>query len=119
MKPCPRCGNYDYREARQCPQYEGEPVCIRCCHECDYYDPDPLGLTCRYHLSHPKTNWELEIKKIDQQITYAETRVRRLYELNWPKKAERLEVDVRNLMVQKKKLEEKKSAENKKAGRKT
>ena len=44
-----------------------------------------------------------------------EGKVRRLYELNWPKKAEVLELEVRRLMAEKKKIEEKydKAAEDK------
>lgn len=111
MKPCPKCGNYDYRESRQCPQYNGEPVCIRCCMECGYYDPDPMGLRCRYHLSHPRANWDAEIKKVDQQIVHAEAKVRRLYELNWPKKAEQLELDVKSLIARKQELEKRRDEE--------
>lgn len=34
---CPGCGNKHFRESRQCPLYEGEPVCITCCQNCEFY----------------------------------------------------------------------------------
>lgn len=107
MTPCPKCGNYDYRVSRQCPQYGGEPVCIRCCYECIYYDPKSMGPKCRWYLSHPQTDWAAEIIKVQQQIIHTENRVRRLYELNWPKKAAALEIDLKNLYAEKRKLEAK------------
>lgn len=107
MTPCPKCGNYDWRSGRQCPQYGGEPVCIRCCRECIYYDPEPMGLACRWYLSHPQVNWATEIIKVQQQITHTENRVRRLYERNWPKKAAALEIDLKKLYAKKRELEAK------------
>lgn len=55
MYVCPKCGNMDVRESRQCPKLSGRPVCIRCCHECIEYDRDP-GSTwpCRYYINHPE-----------------------------------------------------------------
>ncbi len=113
---CPKCGS-DYREARQCPQYDGQPVCIRCCRECSYYEYGAAGMLCRYHLIHQKTNYTQELRKIDQQIEYAQQRVRRLYEINWPQKAARMELEVSALLRKKRELERKrKNEELKKTG---
>lgn len=113
MIVCPKCGS-DYREARQCPQYDGQLVCIRCCRECCYYNLE--NYQCRYHLSHPRFDYDKELRKIDQQIEYAQQRVRRLYEKNWPKKAEKLELDVSALLRKKRDLERKRNEELKKTG---
>ncbi len=114
MTVCPKCGS-DYREARQCPQYDGQPVCIRCCHECCYYNP--ANYQCRYHLCHPQIDYDREIRLLDQQITNAERKVRRLYEKSWPKKAERLELDISALLRKKREVERKrKNEEFKKTG---
>ena len=106
MIPCPKCGNYDYREARQCPQFDSEPVCIRCCHECCYYDFE--NYHCRYYLSHPRVDYDRELVLVNQQISAVEQKVRRLYEINWPKKAEKLERDIAKLMRKRRELERKK-----------
>lgn len=107
MTPCPKCGNYDYREGRQCPEYGGKTVCITCCMECVYYSREVIGPACRWHINHPQVNWAAEVIKVQQQITHTERRVRRLYELNWPKKAAAVEVDLKNLYAKKRKLEAK------------
>ena len=82
MTPCPKCGNQHYKESRQCPEHSGLPVCIRCCRECAYYDPDPCGLKCRWYINHQETDYQSEIEKINQKINHMEGKVRRLYELN-------------------------------------
>lgn len=114
---CPKCGNQDDRISRQCPQMDGQAVCIRCCTECCYYDPDPVSIyACRYHICNPQISWDAEIQKIEQQITYTENRIRRLYERNWPKKAELLEVDLAKLIRKKREMKRKQDEENQKAG---
>lgn len=112
MIACQKCGNTNWMEGRQCPQYDGEAVCIRCCYECCYYDPE--NFRCRYHLSHPQIDFDKEIKLVEQQIVDTERKVRRLYEINWPKKAEKLERDIAKLMRKKRELERKKNEETKK-----
>lgn len=114
MIPCPKCGNYDYRESRQCPEYEDEPVCIRCCYECCYYNAE--NHYCQYRLSHPKIDYNREIRLVEQQINVAEQKVRRLYEKNWPSKAERLERDVALLMKKRRDLERKRDEKAEKTG---
>lgn len=48
---CPKCGESDAREWRQCPEHGGEPVCVNCCKICSYYDTDGRSIyTCRYWL---------------------------------------------------------------------
>lgn len=111
MTVCPKCGS-DYREGRQCPQYDGQAVCIRCCRECGYYQHDAMSAPCRYHLHHPRVDYVQEIRKVDQQIEYAQQRVRRLYEINWPQKAARLELEVSALLRKKRELERKKKDED-------
>lgn len=115
MTVCPKCGS-DYREARQCPQYDGQPVCIRCCRECGYYEYSDAGMLCRYYLSNPKLDYDQDLRKIDQQIEYAQQRVRRLYEINWPQKAARMELEVSSLLRKKRELERKRNEEFKKTG---
>ena len=111
MIPCPKCGNYDYRVSRQCPEYGGEAVCIRCCAECADYSNDLIGPACRWDINHPQVNWAAEVVKVQQQIIHTENRVRRLYELNWPKKAAALEVNLKNLYAKKRELEAKRNEE--------
>lgn len=112
MITCPKCGNYDYRESRQCPQFDGHPVCIRCCYECSYYDAETYH--CLYHLSHPRVDYDREICLVEQQIISAERKVRRLYEKNWPGKAEKLERDVALLLRKRRELERKRNENAKK-----
>ena len=53
MYVCPNCGSISPRETRQCPKLNRKPVCIRCCHECTLYDPDPQSSwTCRYYIEY-------------------------------------------------------------------
>lgn len=106
MMPCPECRNENYKEARQCPKHNGKPVCIWCCRKCIYYDPDPLGIKCGWNIKHRTETPKEEIEKIEKQIIHAEAKVRRLYKLNWPRKAEVLELEVRRLMAEKRRIEE-------------
>jgi hypothetical protein len=54
MYVCPKCGNMDVRETRQCPMFDCKPVCVRCCKECLYYDSDPRDpWACRFYINNP------------------------------------------------------------------
>ncbi len=47
---CPICGIVA-KETRQCPKYDGKPVCAAHCYQCKYYDADPrITITCRWHI---------------------------------------------------------------------
>lgn len=51
MYKCPKCGNLNPRETRQCPLMARQAVCIRCCQECNYYEPDPATMwVCTYYI---------------------------------------------------------------------
>ena len=116
MIPCPRCGNQDYREARQCPQYDGRPVCIRCCQECGYYDPSPMALHCRWHIHHPKPDYRAEIEKLTRQIRTKERQVEHFYQENKPWIAEKIEAELSWIRHDRRELEKKRDEEVKKNG---
>ncbi len=112
---CPKCGS-DYREARQCPQYDGKPVCIRCCRECGYYDPAPMGLRCRWYIHHPRIDYRSEIEKLNRQIQTKERQIERFYENNKPWVAEKIEAETSWLRNDRREMERKQNEEDKKNG---
>ncbi|NBH61595.1 hypothetical protein D1155_08030 [Anaerotruncus sp. 80] len=116
MIPCPKCGNFDYREGRCCPQYDGKPVCIRCCRECGYYNPSPMGLHCRYYIYNPRPDYDGEIDKLRRQIEIKERQAEHFYRDNKPWIAEKIEREVSWLRGQKREWERKRDEETKKAG---
>lgn len=116
MIPCPKCGNLDYHAARQCPQYDGAPVCTRCCMECAYYDPSPMGLHCRYHIYNPKPDYRGEIEKLSRQIAVKERQIKHFYQNDKPWIAEKNERETSWLRAKKREWERKRDEETKKAG---
>lgn len=116
MTPCPKCGNMDYRVSRQCPKMDGEAVCVRCCTECCYYNPDPMGLACRYYIYNPKPDYRGEIYKLDRQIETKERQVEHFYSSNKPWIAEKIEAELGWIKRQKAELEKKRDEEIKKTG---
>ncbi len=116
MIPCPKCGNFEYRESRQCPQYDGAPVCIRCCQECGYYDPSPMGLPCRYYIYNPRPDYDGEIDKLRRQIEIKERQIEHFYQNDKPWIAEKIEREASWLRGQKREWERKRDEETKKAG---
>lgn len=81
MYVCPKCGNMDAREWRQCPLIDGAAVCIRCCSECHYYDPDPRDpWACRFYIMHQE-RYHAPVSKTEA-LNYTETireRIREKY----------------------------------------
>ena len=116
MIPCPKCGNFEYRESRQCPQYDGAPVCIRCCQECGYYDPSPMGLPCRYYIYNPRPDYDGEIDKLRRQIEIKERQIEHFYQNDKPWIAEKIEREASWLRAKKREWERKRDEETKKAG---
>lgn len=105
---CPACGNTQYKESRQCPMFEGTPICISCCYRCAYYNPEVGALKCRYYIYHPKIDYDGEIEKIDQQIHHKMQKIEHFYQKSMPRVAEKIELEVIRLGQQKKELEHKK-----------
>ncbi|MDY5463201.1 hypothetical protein [Hornefia butyriciproducens] len=63
---CPICGIVA-KETRQCPKYDGKPVCAAHCYQCKYYDADPrITITCRWRIYNKK--------KIDNETMIANLR---------------------------------------------
>ena len=102
---CPQCKSTSFRESRQCPKFDGEPVCITCCRACEYYNFGH-GLTCMYHVRNPGPKpWD-EIEKLNKSISYKMRQVEHFYQTNRPKVAEKIEFEVITLMAKKRELEE-------------
>ena len=87
MIPCPKCGNLDYHVARQCPQFDGAPVCIRCCAECTYYESNAILYPCRYHIYNPKPDYDGEIEKLSRQIETKERQIIKMISRGLQKKS--------------------------------
>ncbi|MBR3785989.1 MAG: hypothetical protein IKJ77_06270 [Firmicutes bacterium] len=102
---CPACGNTQYKESRQCPKFEGTPICISCCYRCAYYNPEVGALKCRYYIYHPKIDYDGENEKIDRQIRHKMQQIEHFYGKSMPRVAEKIELEVINLMAKKKELE--------------
>lgn len=116
MIPCPSCGNQEYHESRQCPKYDGQSVCIRCCRECGYYDPSPMALRCRWHISHPRQDYQAEIEKLTRQIRIKEKQAEHFYKNDQPWIAEKIEAELSWIRHDRRKMEEKRDEELKKTG---
>ena len=104
--PCPNCASTDYKESRQCPRFDGKPVCITCCRACEYYNFGH-GLTCMYRVRNPMPNYRDEIEKLNKSISYKMRQVDHFYQSNRPRVAEKIEFEVISLMAKKKELEDK------------
>lgn len=114
---CPKCGNQDDRVSRQCPKMDGQAVCIRCCTECCYYDPDPVSIyACRYHICNPKPDYKGELYKLDRQIATKEKQIDHFYRTNKPWIAQKIESELSWVRRQRAELEEKWNEEIKRAG---
>lgn len=107
MMKCPHCGSGSFKEARQCPRYEREPVCITCCHSCEYYFRDT---GCRWYAVHPPVIDEDEKKRrrimaLDNQIRNKRKQIEAMYKRNRPKFAEKMEQELWLLLREKKGIE--------------
>lgn len=105
MIPCPNCASTNYKQTRQCPKYDEEPVCITCCYSCKYYGGHSASLKCRYHIHNPKPDYKAEIEKLDRQMHYKMQRIEHFYSTNRPRVAERIEFEVITLKAKKNELE--------------
>lgn len=66
---CPKCGESDAREWRQCPEHGGEPVCVRCCKACSYYDPNGMSIyTCRFWIVNRKARDGKMIRQLREML---------------------------------------------------
>ena len=63
---CKTCGK-SYHEGRQCPEHNGEIVCIACCKKCSYHRDRDYGNPCTWHEYHKREDDEAEIRKLDKQ----------------------------------------------------
>lgn len=102
---CPQCKSTSFKESRQCPKFDGEPVCITCCYSCKYYGGHSANLKCRYHIHNPKPDYKGDIEKVDRQIHYKMRQIEHFYSTNRPRVAEKIEFEVIDLMAKKKELE--------------
>lgn len=66
---CPKCGESDAREWRQCPEHGGAPVCVHCCEVCSYYDTSGLSIyTCRYWIENRKARDKKMIRQLREML---------------------------------------------------
>ena len=73
---CPNCGSLNYKETRQCPRYRGDPVCIKCCYRCKYYNHDSNNLyICKFYIEHPQLKG---VPTKEQELEYIEKIRKRL-----------------------------------------
>jgi len=114
---CPKCGSEHFKESRQCPEFNSEPVCIRCCTECHYYDPAG-GIACRWHIINDvRRDYSGDIYKLSRQIDSLEKLSLWLYRNNKPNAASAEEFKMLQLIGEKRRLEEERDAEeNKRPG---
>lgn len=59
---CPSCKSTEYKEARQCPLYDGKAVCIDCCRKCAFYSKDNL-YACGFYIKRRATSVDIELAK--------------------------------------------------------
>lgn len=102
MIPCPKCGNDDYNESRQCPAFGGKPVCITCCYNCEDYDPE--NFQCRWHLRHPAIDHKGEVYKLDRLIDKKAKQMEHFYLNNKPWVAVKIEHEMNYLKRQRAEL---------------
>jgi len=108
---CPKCGSEHFRESRQCPEYNSEPVCIDCCIKCSYYDRDG-GIACRWYVENDaRRDYSGDIYKLSRQIDTLEKRSLWLYRNNKPNAALAEEFKMMQLISEKKRLEVERDAE--------
>lgn len=105
---CPACGSTRFKESRQCPKYDGTPVCISCCYRCSYYNPEVGALKCRYYIYNPWIDYDGEIEKVSRRIHHKEKQIAHFYQKSMPRVAQRIEIEVMQLLKEKKELEHKK-----------
>ena len=107
---CKICGR-EYREGRQCPEHDGEIVCIACCKKCSYHRDRDYGNPCTWHKYHKKIDYETEIRKLDLQIEALRQKVRYYYERSWTDSARKKEHEVEMLLRIKRRLMEERDNE--------
>lgn len=111
MIACPKCGNLGSKHWRQCPQMNSQPVCLRCCMECGYYDPGNL-FPCRYHIENPRPDYAGELYKLNNRIARKKEQIERFYRMNKPWVANRMEGELQLMYRDLKSLKEKKDEED-------
>ena len=107
---CKTCGK-SYHEGRQCPEHNGEIVCIACCKKCSYHRDRDYGNPCTWHKYHKKVDYEAEIRKLDRQIEALRQKVRYYFERSWTESARKKEHEVEMLLRMKRKLMEERDNE--------
>lgn len=105
---CPSCKSTAFKESRQCPRYDGKPVCIDCCYSCQYYNSEVGNLKCRFYIYNPKIDYDADIEKVTRQIRYKMSLAEEFYEKSMPRVAEKIELEIIKLTAQKRELENKK-----------
>lgn len=106
MISCPKCGSEDYHESRQCPAFDGRPVCISCCYSCEDYNSE--NYRCNWHIRHPKPDHRGELYKLDNLINKKAAQMQWYYEHNKPWIAEKIEAEMNYLKRQRTTLQEEK-----------
>ena len=102
---CKICGR-EYREGRQCPEHDGEIVCISCCKKCRYHRDRDYGNPCEWHRYNKKIDYDVEIKKLDLQIEALRQKVRYYYKRSWTDSARKKEHEVEMLLRLKRRMME-------------
>lgn len=101
----------EYREGRQCPEQDGEVVCVACCKKCRYYRDRDYGNPCDWHRYNKKVDYDAEIKKLDCQIEALRQKVRHYYERSWMQSARKKEHEVDMLLRLKRRMMEERDNE--------
>ena len=107
---CKICGR-EYREGRQCPERDGEVVCIACCKKCSYHRNRDYGNPCEWHRYNKKIDYDVEIKKLDLQIEALRQKVRYYYKRSWTDSARKKEHEVEMLLRLKRRMMEERDNE--------
>ena len=107
---CKICGR-EYREGRQCPERGGEVVCIACCKKCSYHRDRDYGNPCEWHRYNKKIDYDVEIKKLDLQITALRQKVYYYYKRSWTDSARKKEHEVEMLLRLKRRVMEERDNE--------
>ncbi len=100
---CPSCGSTNFKVSRQCPEYNGAPVCSDCCRRCKHYDQD--NYRCKWYIANDRIDSKEEAKRLERQIYDIEKRAAYFYERSLPRKAEKLEREALILRRKKKQYE--------------
>lgn len=107
---CKMCAQ-KYREGRQCPEHDGEVVCISCCKKCSYHRERDYGNPCEWHRYNKRIDYDAEIKKLDLQITALRQKVYYYYKRSWPESARKKENEVEMLLRLKRRMMEERDNE--------